>query len=156
MLLVLSVIPYLRSNTNSISFFIEEPEAHLFPQSQQSIIEMITCIYNSSNKSKSNYIITTHSPYVLITLNLLAKAGIIYEKIKLNTSFKIEEMDKIIPDKYKIPPKHLIAYYIDSGTARNIINEETGLVNDELIDEISEISSVKFEELLELEVKYGL
>ena len=47
---------------NQKSFrIIEEPEAHLFPQAQKKLIELLSLVVN---KTRSQIIITTHSPYV--------------------------------------------------------------------------------------------
>ncbi len=151
MLLVLSSLPYFRSNESNL-YIIEEPEAHLFPKSQKQIVEMIVEIYNLFEK-KNSYIITTHSPYVLAVLNVLAKAGRIRKKFvdnRLGTK-KIEALYEVVPKYLQIGESCLAAYLISNNSAKKITEPETGLVNDEIIDKVSEDTSNIFEELLELE-----
>lgn len=47
---------------------IEEPEAHLFPIAQKDVMNLISLMINSTN---SKVIITTHSPYILTSTNIL-------------------------------------------------------------------------------------
>ena len=47
---------------------IEEPEAHLFPIAQKNVVSLISLMVNSTD---SRAIITTHSPYILTSLNIL-------------------------------------------------------------------------------------
>ncbi|MGP1530376.1 MAG: AAA family ATPase [Treponema sp.] len=51
--------------------FIEEPEVHLFPQEQKLLLEVVTKVYNYLNKKgiRWRFFITTHSPYILNTIN---------------------------------------------------------------------------------------
>ena len=65
--------------SNRISFYIEEPEAHLFPASQRIMMELIALAFNSAPKG-ANIFITTHSPYVLSTLNVLLRAGQLFQQ----------------------------------------------------------------------------
>ena len=66
--------------TNNI--FIEEPEAHLFPNEQKLLIELLVDVYNNLNKNKLKwrFFITTHSPYILNALNNMLLKGSILDK----------------------------------------------------------------------------
>jgi predicted ATPase len=127
-------------------FFLEEPELNLFPTKQKQIIEMIAKIYNSTDdKGKKNfYFITTHSPYILVTLNNLIMAKEVLNKYPDN---------KELQDKYKdkaISFEDVVVYKIQKGKSPiNILNTETNLIQDEYIDEISEGLSKEFDEFLE-------
>ncbi|KJF79148.1 hypothetical protein UA45_01445 [Morganella morganii] len=72
MALVMSVWPYLETNSLSKSFIIEEPEAHLFPSAQGAMTSLIANAYNYNNST--SIIITTHSPYILSALNVSIQA----------------------------------------------------------------------------------
>lgn len=51
--------------------FIEEPEVHLFPQEQKLLLEVVTKVYNYLNDKgiRWRFFVTTHSPYILNTIN---------------------------------------------------------------------------------------
>ena len=151
MLLVLSSLPYFRQKQSNL-YIIEEPEAHLFPQAQKQMVELIVGLYNSFEK-KNSYIITTHSPYVLAVLNVLAKAGRIRKQIieKNLEAQKIELLDQIIPQNLQIEKSCLTAYLVSENKVKSITDADTGLVNDEIIDEVSEDISKEFEGLLGME-----
>jgi predicted ATPase len=54
--------------------YIEEPEAHLFPSAQSTLMEfLIGSIV--SNDSSRHLVLTTHSPYIMSKLNVFLKAG---------------------------------------------------------------------------------
>lgn len=64
------------------SLFIEEPSAHLFPQEQKQTIELIVRLYNELKETERSvrFFITTHSPYVLNSLNNTLKKGALLKK----------------------------------------------------------------------------
>lgn len=132
-------------------FIIEEPEAHIFPESQSDIIRYIvsTQIVNSNDKS---FLFTTHSPYVLTTLNNLAYAGVLEAKLRQkNDADGIEKLNQIYPIQERIPEDALSAYYFNNGKIIDIVDNETGLINAEDLDKISDITSDKFSDLLALD-----
>lgn len=55
----------------SVFLVLEEPEAHLFPEAQKYIVELIALLCNSTGSSS---FITTHSSYILTSINLLMHA----------------------------------------------------------------------------------
>ncbi|MDE6916387.1 MAG: ATP-binding protein, partial [Lachnospiraceae bacterium] len=56
---------------------IEEPEAHLFPIAQKDIMSLISLMVNTTG---SKVVITTHSPYILTSMNILLYS----EKVESN------------------------------------------------------------------------
>lgn len=60
MLLVLSVMPFMDREGKG-SYFIEEPEAHLFPVSQKAFVSLLALLSNASTRQ---FFITTHSPLI--------------------------------------------------------------------------------------------
>jgi len=126
---------------NHSSIFIEEPEAHLFPGGQKRVLELITQIFNDHRKKQSvKFFITTHSPYVLSTINNMLLKGNINEKISNN-----KELKKLISSKNvkKIPPldyKDISVIFINSrGKAEKILKNSDGnyLINPKKINDIS-------------------
>ena len=58
-------------------FIIEEPESHLFPETQKKIMQFIAAVKNNGNE----ILVTTHSPYILGELNNLLYANNISGKV---------------------------------------------------------------------------
>lgn len=140
------LVKYLLSiNKDRIfSLYIEEPEAHLFPTAQKKIVEIISTAYNLSSK-KSQMVITTHSPYILTSFNNLLQAGHLLE----NGANK-KKLFKIVPEFEVLKPGELNAYAFENGGVTSLIDEETGLISADMLDQVSEEIAVQFEELLDL------
>jgi len=66
------------------SIFIEEPSAHLFPDEQKETIQYIVKIFRELQEyddKTARFFISTHSPYVLNTINNMLKKGYLIEKV---------------------------------------------------------------------------
>lgn len=153
MALILATWPYVRTNQICRSFVIEEPEAHLFPFAQGTVVSMIANSHHASYDSCS-HTITTHSPYILTAMNNLIQSGNAENALRENSASP-DEFKKL----YAITPKEEIiyfdevrAYIIDNGTATNILNKELKLIDANSIDKISNIFSEKFNSLVEMEM----
>ncbi len=122
--------------------FIEEPEQNLFPKSQSKLVKnIVKMIKSASQKSDiaSTVMMTTHSPYVLTTLNLLLAASKAYNKDAARTL-------KIMEEELILPIESYSAYRInDEAGFDNLIDSETGLVMGEYLDSISdEVDDIMF------------
>lgn len=96
---------------------IEEPEAHLYPNLQNKVVEFIAYF---ANVNESSIMVTTHSPYV-------------------------------IGNRCEIFPDNVMALKIEKDTSiQNLINDEYGEINTEMIDEISDRVNEKYTELFYL------
>jgi hypothetical protein len=126
--------------------YIEEPEAHLFPTAQNLLVEHLGEIV-SSKDSKSDLIITTHSPYVLAKINNLLKAGSLSGKLGKSGDAKINE---VIRRESWLRPDTVAAYAIVDGNVMPIIDDD-GLINAEYLDEVSGDIAREFMLLLELD-----
>lgn len=129
---------------------LEEPEAHLFPEAQKNITSLIALFCNASH---SSMFITTHSPYILSSVNLLTYSFCV-ENYR-----KIPSTERVIPKQCRINPQSLSCGYIspmDSINLRSIIDDSTGLINAYEIDNVSEIINNETEKLFNLEAKYDL
>ena len=81
----------------------------------------------------SMVVLTTHSPYVLTTLNVLMLASVAWEKNKKATS-------KIVPDDYILPIGSIGAYYLtDEGKLQDIVDPELQMVSGLQLDGVSEL-----------------
>ena len=129
-------------NRTKTYLIIEEPEAHLFPVAQKDIVELF-CLF--SNLSNNQLLITTHSPYILSSLNNFLYAG------KLGKEQPIE-VGKIINKKSWIKPEEVSAFYIENGILTDIIDRELMLIKAEEIDRASSLINEQFNNLFELDV----
>lgn len=126
---------------------IEEPELNCFPSLQNSTFKYIVrCIRSEqNNKYNRRIIITTHSPYILTSLNNLMYA---YQVGQEHT----EETNNIIEKKYWINPEDVSAYMLlPNGNCEDIFDREENLIKADKIDEVSRILNQQFENLLTLE-----
>lgn len=133
------------NTTSAISFYIEEPEAHLFPKAQRTIASLLAL--SASQNANASFSVTTHSPYLLSAFNNLTLAGRLYQLLPVERHHLIE---KIVPKQMALPPADLAAYEVNNGHVNSILDVETGLVNGYLIDQVSEEFSAEFDQLLEL------
>lgn len=117
-------------------FFIEEIEQNLFPESQANLLRHIVAEIKSANvKFSGNHsmvAMTTHSPYILSSLNVLMAASEAYE-IDPNATIQI------VPERYILPKGSISAYYITpDGHAVSIIDSEIYMVSGMNLDSVSQ------------------
>lgn len=123
---------------------IEEPEAHLYPSLQNKLMEFIAYF---ANVNQSSVLITTHSPYILTSVNALYCAGKTIQEFP-GLSEKVYE---ITGDRCEIFPEKVTAFKINRASeVQNLINEEFEEINTEMIDEISDSVNEKYTELFYL------
>lgn len=140
------------SNTDArISIFIEEPELNLFPNAQKNLVEhLVYSCFEPPKKDKNKTIhiaFSTHSPYILSSLNCLLLA---YEVANKNPNLK-EKVETIIPNKFWLDINKFNAFKVENGEVFSIIDKETNLISAESIDEVSEEIGETFDKLLELD-----
>jgi len=131
-------IKYFNKKHNDI--IIEEPEQNLYPRAQMDTVKYIV-----ENSSDSLYLMT-HSPYILSTLNILLFA---YKASNTNRILK-EKISKIIPEPQQINPDEFSAYLIKDGVSKSIKGKTTGLITENVIDEVGDIIDNEFSELMEI------
>lgn len=148
MAMILSTWPYLVAPTIIRSFVIEEPEAHLFPVAQGQVMSLIAVAYNS-DKGAGDFVITTHSPYILTALNNLIQAD---NTAKVLGESRSEEVYEIISKEQHVKFEDVSAYTVSDGYVNSILDPEYRLLKAEAIDGVSEFYSSRFERLIELEV----
>jgi predicted ATPase len=159
LLMALNYNPAFFSNNQfgGCTYYIEEPEAHLFPFAQKSIAEILARKLNESRRGSvvgdktqitNKVMVTTHSPYILTALNNLVLAGQLFADPKVDQT----KIEKIISRNLAIDPTQISAYKINNGTATSIINKKTKLIDSYLIDEISEVFAKDFDSLLTLNI----
>jgi AAA15 family ATPase/GTPase len=142
---VLLIKYYSEIRKKKKTFIIEEPELNLFPAIQKELVNYL--VENSVNFGHT-ILLTTHSPYVLTSLNNLMYA---YE-----VGAKEPEMaNRVINKKYWINPEDVGAYrLLSDGTAKKIISttEDGTLIAAEEIDEVSRGLNREFDDLINIEL----
>lgn len=137
---ILNLLFYYLLQTEKKLFIIEEPESHLFPESQKYITELIALV----NYCNHSVVLTTHSPYVLGTLNNLLYAHTIEEKY-------VKQANEIIPQIFWIDGDSFNSWFVKNGAIENCMDLSIGMIQNEKIDEISKTINNDFEELLYLQ-----
>lgn len=126
--------------------YIEEPEAHLFPDFQKKVSERIAEYAFSKNGAQSVFI-TTHSPYVLSTFNNLLLAGSLGLTANRAQQKRISE---IVPQSRWLAAGSVAAYSFNEKGCQSIIDEKSGLIDAEYLDSVSTSIASTFESLLEV------
>lgn len=142
---------FLRNNpgrnikAGGITIYIEEPEANLFPEAQKRIIQLLARTFNREG-SNVQIIVTTHSPYILSSLNNLLYAGKLAEMAD-----KKEQVNQVIPQAEQIRPDLVCAYALGKGQLNSLIDEESKLISQNSLDAVSDEISIEFGKLLDIE-----
>jgi predicted ATPase len=124
----------------NFNFVVEEPELNLYPKAQHLLTQYLikNCLFD-----KKNLILTTHSPFVLASINNLLLA---YDKGQTNP----KEVNKIIKKESWLNPKNFIAYELKNGKANKIMNDKLGQISENMIDGVSDAFANEFDKLLDL------
>ncbi len=146
---MLMIIDYVLQTDSFDSFVIEEPEQNLFPENQFEILSFITSKFWA--KKYRQFIITTHSPYMLSSLNVLMLAYRLQHIEEVR-----EEAEKIIVPGYTVNPDDVAVYSLDPDGdkyCQSLISEKTGLVSVNELDTVSEVIGDDFDRLYRLYLK---
>lgn len=141
---ILNLIYYYLMKQKPTCFIIEEPEAHLYPNSQKEVAEYIALALSDKNEC----ILTTHSPYILGTLSNLLDAGRMKDE-GYNISHLLEK-ENLTPEQL-LKRSDFSAYFVDGGKLQNAIDPENGLIRNELIDGASDNINGFADDLMYLE-----
>lgn len=139
---ILLLVEYSKSlkGEYNFNFVVEEPELNLYPKAQH---ELIKYLVKNCLLDRKNLILTTHSPFVLASINNLLLA---YDK----GQSKPKEVNKIIKKDSWLNPKNFIAYQLKNGKAYKIMDDKLGQIKENMIDIISDDFSNEFDKLLNL------
>lgn len=146
LVLVLKTLSNFTFVNNGATLYIEEPEAHLFPTAQKKVIQLLARTFNSKN-GNFQIIVTTHSPYILSSFNNLLEAG----KIIRDEPNKKEKVSEVIPEFEILNPNDLIAYSVFNGQKKILIDDETNLISQNILDSVSDDLAIDFGKLLDIE-----
>lgn len=134
---------------DQVFVIIEEPEAHIHPTLQKEIMNFVAYFIN---QTKSQVILTTHSPYILASANLLHYAGFLKSK-----GIKV---DDIIPSDNCLTPENCHFFEMKKNTQNEftmqeiIEKDEDGVfVQVERIDYVSSNIEEDFSRLFQKEIE---
>ena len=136
---IIQDLVYLLNEKESACRIIEEPETHLFPAAQAALIQLMAMI---ANYTGSQFIVTTHSPFVMAAFNNL----LYYRKVVTsNESVKasVDEHFHVVDVKYYgVSPESFQAYALSTSSdsyCKSIFDSETQMIGENYIDEASEV-----------------
>lgn len=137
---ILNVLFYYLLNNRKAYFIIEEPESHLFPNAQKLMTEFISLAKNGGNR----ILLTTHSPYILGTMNNLLYAN------KLSKEVDKTKLNEIIDHNKWINFGNFNAFFIKNGVIEACIDEEFESIDNAVIDGASDQINEEYDRMAEL------
>lgn len=137
---ILNVVFYYLLNNKKSYFIIEEPESHLYPDAQKLITEFISLAKNNGNK----ILLTTHSPYILGTINNLLYAN------KISKEVEKAKLYEIINSNIWLEFTRISAYHIERGILKSCLDNDFKAIDNAVIDGASEEINNDFEKMLAL------
>ena len=131
-------------NENKDTYFIEEPEAHLFPDAQNTIVSLLLSLFHERN---TNFFITTHSPYILSAINNAILANEVIKKDNLT----VEKYISLSDGAYPIDFDEISAFAVNNGNITDIKDYEYKMIGSEVIDSVSDLFQDIMNQLLLLD-----
>ena len=144
---LLLVLVYGAEGKDYSSFVVEEPECNLFPQKQVDLLKlMIKAIYQNNRMLT----ITTHSPYLLSSLNVLMLAHRLYQDESLK-----ERVTKVVEPQYMLNADEVSVYFLGDKEhyCTSMMSDKTGMISVNQLDSISEYVGEQFDQLYSMYVQ---
>lgn len=128
------------SDYNYSKVIIEEPELNLFPETQRDLIYyMLSVLCNDDREHQ--LVLTTHSPYILFSLNNCMMGGLVKNKIPEEKRYEFDSFDAWID------PKKVSIYEIHDGTLK-CLQDEDGIIEDNYLNQAYKENSAEYLSLL--------
>jgi len=128
----------------SLIDIVEEPEQNLFPVSQMQLVKSLVEICNQNIDNK--LIISTHSPYILATINNLILANKVGQKNPNEVKSKVSQNLWLNFD-------NVFAGIVKDGVVKQIIDDDFDMISIEQIDSVSREINNEFDFLYNLETE---
>ncbi len=150
---LLLVLHYAIDKRECASYVIEEPECNLFPTKQAELLKEILKTMMHSSRTLT---VTTHSPYLLSAMNNILYAGNIVAKYGEGIR---KYVDEIVPADCRLSSDDCTIYSLGSDInggvyCRSIMDNETGMIDFNSLDSVSEELSAEFDALQDIITNY--
>lgn len=139
---ITNILFYYLLESKPVFLIVEEPESHLYPDSQKLIAELLAIFKSNGNTE----LITTHSPYILGEMNNLIYANVLYNR-------GVSGVENIIEPEKQLSTKRVSSYHVYDGLLQEAKDDNMGLIRNELIDGASAAITDECDALYELTVE---
>lgn len=139
-----------RFNKSAFINIVEEPEQNLYPESQWVIMKRLLAFNNSLKANR--LVVTTHSPYLINSLTIAVKAGMLLASGNLSEEAR-ERIDAVYPIEAAIQPDEIAIYEFNEldGTVA-VLDTYHGLPSDDnFLNRMLEKTNDDFADLLEIQ-----
>ncbi|MFS2971536.1 AAA family ATPase [Phocaeicola dorei] len=139
-----------RFNKSAFVNIVEEPEQNLYPESQWMIMKQLLAFNNALETNR--LVVTTHSPYLINSLTVAVKAGMLLAVGNLSCEVQ-ERINAIYPIEAAIHPDEIAIYEFNEieGTV-TVLDTYHGLPSDEnFLNRMLERTNEDFADLLEIQ-----
>ena len=133
------------SRTQHTEIYLEEPEENIFPKTQYQLVKWLVQMMNVSEDNCIS--MTTHSPYILSSLNNLIQAAEVVADDAMNADVVKND---VLGCEYFIGYDDISVYAMKEGRVKSIKDDEMRLIAQSALDAASDDISGDFSKLLEL------
>lgn len=141
---ITNILFYYLLECRHVFLIVEEPESHLYPDSQKLIAELLALFKSNGNTE----LITTHSPYILGEIN-----NLIYANVLCNRG--VSGVENIIEQEKQLSVETVSSYHVCGGVLEDAKDNDMGLIKNELIDGASIAITDECDALYELTAGEG-
>ena len=136
---IFNILMYQIINGTKSFIILEEPEAHLYPNAQKDIAELLSMFIYCGN----SVMVTTHSPYMLGAFNNLLFANSVLNSDNITKIKAIIDEEKLL--------KTCASFYLQNGIIVDCYDHQNNIIKNEVIDGASEEINSFFDKLTEIE-----
>jgi ABC-type lipoprotein export system ATPase subunit len=127
----------------SLSIYIEEPSAHLFPKEQKQLIENIVSLFREQKEFDRRFFITTHSPYILNIVNNMLDKGRLEKTIDALDDPQLKNTASAMYKDLRFPSlmrEEVSAVFInDDGSVTPMISDDDPYLYSSKIEDITRV-----------------
>jgi hypothetical protein len=120
LLRVLAALPLMSEKTGQI-VYVEEPEAHQSPITQRRLVDLTATVFNAS-KMPLQFVVTTHSPYVLTAVRNLVAAGRV--RATADAEYR-RRLDAVVSPAYVLRPDDVVIHRVREGRCEILGDEDS-------------------------------